>query len=117
MARKWIKTAFPGVRYREHPTRRYGIRLDRYFSIRYKLNGRDKEEGLGWSSAGIAAQKAVEKLAKLKEAQRTGEGCVTLAMTEQYSHLSPDKLRRAVKTLEASMDKAQGKIVQINDKR
>jgi len=43
----------------------------------------------------------------------------TLAMTERYSHLSPDKLRRAVKTLEAGMDtaKARGNVVRINGKQ
>jgi integrase len=43
----------------------------------------------------------------------------TLAMTERYSHLSPDRLRRAVKTLEAGMDAAKGlgKIVRINGKQ
>ena len=45
-------------------------------------------------------------------------GHSTLAMTERYSHLSPDKLRRAVKTLEAGMDaaKARGKVVKIGEK-
>ncbi len=79
MARQWVKTSFVGVRFREHETRKHGVRPDRYFSVRYKLDGKDKEEGLGWSSQGWTAQKAAEKLAKLKEAQRTGEGCVTLA--------------------------------------
>ena len=43
----------------------------------------------------------------------------TLAMTERYSHLSPDKLRRAIKTLEAGMDaaKAQDNLVRINGKQ
>ncbi len=43
----------------------------------------------------------------------------TLAMTERYSHLSPDKLRRAVKTLEAGMDKARakGKVLAIDGTR
>ncbi len=86
MSRKWIKTAFVGVRYREHESRRHGVRPDRYFSIRYKLDGRDKEEGLGWGSEGMTAQKAAEKLAKLKEAQRTGEGAVTLAEKRQLEH-------------------------------
>ena len=42
----------------------------------------------------------------------------TLAMTERYSHLSPDKLRRAVKTLEAGMDKARAskKVVRLGEK-
>ena len=34
-----------------------------------------------------------------------------LSMTERYSHLSPDKLRRAVKTLEAGIEKAAEKKV------
>ena len=85
MARNWIKTAFVGVRYREHDTRKHGVRPDRYFSVRYKLDGKDKEEGLGWSSQGWTAQKAAEKLAKLKEAQRTGEGAITLAEKRQQA--------------------------------
>ena len=83
MARHYIKTAFVGVRYREHETRKHGVRPDRYFFVRYKLDGKDKEEGLGWSSQGWTAQKAAEKLAKLKEAQRTGEGAITLAEKRQ----------------------------------
>ena len=76
---KWIKTQYPGVRYREHKTRRNGVRKDRYFSVRYKLDGKDREEGLGWASAGWTAEKAAGELAKIKEAQRTGSGLVTLA--------------------------------------
>jgi len=37
----------------------------------------------------------------------------TLAMTERYSHLAPDTLRRAVKTLEAGLKKSKGKVVTI----
>lgn len=76
---QWIKTNFPGIRYREHETRKNGIRKDRYFTVRYKLDGKDKEEGLGWSSQGWTAQKAAERLADLKQAQRTGEGATSLA--------------------------------------
>lgn len=75
----WTKSKFPGVRYREHPSRKHGVKPDRYFSIRYKLDGRDKEEALGWASMGWTEQKAAARLAELKEAQRTGNGFVTLA--------------------------------------
>ena len=40
MAYQWIKTSYPGIRYREHPTRKHGVQKDRYFAIRYKLGGR-----------------------------------------------------------------------------
>lgn len=76
---KWYKTAFPGVRYRVHPTRKHGVNADRYFTIRYRLDGKIREEGLGWASQGMTARKAANCLAKLIEARRTGEGAQTLA--------------------------------------
>lgn len=76
----WIKTSTTGVRYREHPTRKHGKKPDRYFSIRYKLDGRDREEGLGWgSSEEMTQQKAAEILTELKKNQRKGTGPRTLA--------------------------------------
>lgn len=79
MAAKWIKTNFPGVRYREHPTRKNGVRRDQYFTIRYKLAGKDREEGLGWASENWTAAKAYERLKELKENRKSGEGPQTLA--------------------------------------
>jgi integrase len=87
---KWKKTSFPGVRYREHPTRKHGVRRDQYFTIRYKINSgiknekgkdisRDKEEGLGWASENWTAAKAYEHLKELKENRKAGEGPQTLA--------------------------------------
>jgi len=82
---KWIKSKFPGVRYREHETRKHGVRFDRYYSVRYKLNGKDKEEALGWASQGWTEQKAVERLAELKQNHRTGEGAQTLQEKREKS--------------------------------
>jgi len=79
MAVKWVKTNFPGVRYRKHPTRKKGVNLDQYFTIRYKLNGKDKEEGLGWASENWTAAKAYQRLKELKENRKTGEGPQTMA--------------------------------------
>ena len=76
---KWIKATFPGVRYREHETRKHGVRRDQYFTIRYKLNGKDKEEGLGWASEDWTAAKAYDRLKELKENRKKGEGPQTLA--------------------------------------
>jgi integrase len=76
--RKWTKTRFPGVRYREHPTRKHGVSKDRYFSIRYQRDGKRIEEGLGWSSENWTAEKAAEELAALKRNARRGEGPTSL---------------------------------------
>jgi integrase len=66
MGTTWNGTKYPGVRYREHPTRKHGIRKDQYFAVRYQKDGKRQEEGLGWSSEGWSAQRAFEKLAGLK---------------------------------------------------
>ncbi|MBQ3564655.1 MAG: site-specific integrase [Alphaproteobacteria bacterium] len=85
MKQKKIKTKIPGVRYYEHPTRKYGVKFDRYYTIRYKLNGKDKEEALGWASEGWTELKAAKHLADLKQAQRIGEGAKTLAEGRKIS--------------------------------
>jgi len=75
---KWQKTRFPGVRFREHGKRRHGKMLDRYFSIRYQVDGKRREEGLGWMTEGWTAEKAADQLASLKRAGKTGEGPASL---------------------------------------
>lgn len=50
---QWKKTAQIGLRYYEHETRRHGKKKDRYYSIRFKVAGRDYTYGVGWLSDGI----------------------------------------------------------------
>ncbi len=73
------KTNFPGVRYREHPTRKHGVQRDRYFSIRYRLDSKAVEEGVGWASEGYTPTDVYELLAELKRNHKTGTGHRTLA--------------------------------------
>ncbi len=77
---KWI-TLEKGIRYREHHERKHGKKFDRYYVLRYSANGKMNQEALGWASDGITLEKARLKLAKLREAHRSGEGAQTL--TEQ----------------------------------
>ena len=79
MAVKWKSSKTPGVRYYLHASRKHGVRPDRYFAIRYQLDGRRREEGLGWSSQGWTETKAADELAKIREAARKGEGPTSLA--------------------------------------
>src|SRR5712671_4291141 len=77
MAGKWVTVA-PGIRARDHATRRHGVKLDRYFTLRFSVDGRQVEEALGWASEGWTRARAQEELGKLREAKRTGEGPATL---------------------------------------
>jgi integrase len=89
---KWIKTTFPGVRFREHPIRKNGVRRDQYFTIRYKLAGKDREEGLGWASEGWSAGKAYERLAELKTNQKAGQGPQTLSEKRDVEQEKREKI-------------------------
>lgn len=74
---KWKKSKFRGVRYYEHPTRKKGIRKDRYYSIRYQIEGRQYEEGVGWATDDITELKAVNIIQQIKEDYKAGKGIIT----------------------------------------
>ncbi|MDR1235907.1 MAG: site-specific integrase, partial [Holosporaceae bacterium] len=76
----------------------HGKQKDKYFYIRYKLNRKDKEEGLGWASEGWSEKKAGEILFKLKESSKTGEGARTLA--EKREQAQKQKEEEEAKTKE-----------------
>jgi integrase len=77
MAGKWLTIA-PGIRVRDHSTRKHGKRPDRYFTLRFSVDGQQVEEALGWASKGWTLARAQEELGKLREAKRTGKGPLTL---------------------------------------
>lgn len=67
MGEKYFPSKYTGVRYREHASRRNGIRKDRYFMIRYKFDGKTKNEGFGWESQGYTELKAFEAVCAIKQ--------------------------------------------------
>jgi integrase len=69
---EWLKSRFPGVRYREHETRFHGRIKDRYYQIRFTCNGFTNNDGLGWSSDKMTADKANEIRSKFKRNARLG---------------------------------------------
>ncbi|MFZ2632642.1 MAG: site-specific integrase [Desulfosalsimonadaceae bacterium] len=75
---KWLSSKYPGVRFWEHPDRKHGVNPDKYFAIRYYVDGKRLEEGLGWASQGWTAKKAADERGTLLKAQTTGEGARTL---------------------------------------
>lgn len=84
MAVKWINTQYPNVRYYEHGTRRTrNGQPDKYFAIRYYVNGRRKEEGIGWATEGWNPEKVHNLLSIIKEGIRTGKGPQSLAEQRQ----------------------------------
>lgn len=94
---EWIKSKkYPGVRYRLHPTRKDGVAPAKYVCIFYKLDGKMKQETIGWSdkewtevvpdgqggtvsvSHKINEKRAAAILSELQENQRLGKRPFTL---------------------------------------
>ncbi|MFZ2633871.1 MAG: site-specific integrase [Desulfosalsimonadaceae bacterium] len=97
---KWFKAKYPGIRFREHETRRHGVSKDKYFVIRYQLDGKTKTESLGWASEGWTEQKANETLSEIKKRIRTGENVRTLEEKRQVKQ----KERAAAITFQSFFD-------------
>jgi site-specific recombinase XerD len=93
MATKWIKTGYKGVRFREHKVRKHGVRKDRYFSIYYQLNGKQREEGIGWSSERWTAKGASIVLNELKKNHLTGDGPQSLKEKREIENAKRDEAR------------------------
>jgi integrase len=74
----WFTTKHKGLRYREHPTRKHGIRKDRFYQYRMMVDGRRVQESFGWMSEGWTENHCLVEIAKLKQARITGEGETTL---------------------------------------
>jgi integrase len=68
--------------------------------LRYKLDGKLKEEALGWASDGWNANQASQELAELKKNQRTGEGPRTLKEKRRIAR-EAEEAERAKKKEEA----------------
>jgi len=50
---QWIKTNHKGLRYYEHRERKHGKKFDRYYSIRFRIDKKLHDFGVGWLSEGI----------------------------------------------------------------
>lgn len=72
------KTVAKGVRVRVSKTKKHGVGFDRQYFIRYRVNGEQKEEPLGWASEGWNLERAITERGRLKDAHRIGQGPATL---------------------------------------
>ncbi len=82
MKTTWIQSnKWKGVRWRLHPTRKHGVQFDRYYALRYQVDGERHEEALGWASdaENWTEEKAALKLAELKKAIKSGTGPTRLS--------------------------------------
>jgi len=122
MAANWVTVA-PGIRAREHPTRKHGVRPDRYFTLRFSADGRQVEEKLGWASEGWTVKRAQEQLGKLREAHHTGRGAATLRErrrlereAERQAQEAEEQRQRLAKTVADLWDRYAKEVIAVENK-
>lgn len=97
MSEKWVTVA-RGVRVKIDPSRKHGKGYDRYFSIRYAVDGEIVTQGLGWASDGMTQEEAVSKrLAYTKAAKGMTDGPRTKAeeiQAEEQKKAEAERLKR-----------------------
>ena len=110
--KKWISTRFKGVRFYEHPTRKHGVKFDRYIAIHYQKDGKRIEEGIGWTSErdpedgkNWTAAKAALVLERLKGAARHGKKEAPTRISEQRER---ERERREAERRAEEQAKAEG---------
>jgi integrase len=63
---------YKNLYYKNHATRKHGVRYDRYFVFRYTLNGKRIKEAIGWESEGHKPNEFYNTFLMLKENRKTG---------------------------------------------
>ncbi len=108
---EWTKTKSLGVRYRLHKTRKHGVGYDRYYVIRYKINGKDKGEGVGWASEGWNEKKAAAVLAELRANQVSGTPPFTLEEKRQAEQNRRDAEARQARAEKDYVEQQENNII------
>jgi integrase len=73
------------------------VAFDRYYILTYKHDGKTRSEALGWASAGVTLDDAIDAMAEIKANKRTGVGPDTLA----------EKKTLALEAKQAEIDRLQ----------
>jgi len=79
---KWKPTGRSCVFYREHPTRKNGVKKDRQFLLRYTIDGKTLKGVFGWESDGGSLAHAELKVQEFKNNAKAGVGPISLAQEQ-----------------------------------
>ncbi|WP_419780221.1 tyrosine-type recombinase/integrase [Maridesulfovibrio sp.] len=111
-AGKFEASKYTGVRFRCHKTRRHGVQPDKYYVIRYKVNGRLREEGLGWASQGWSPAKAHKIRSEITANIKLGVGPQSL---EDFRAIKAEEERVKIVTQQARKIFSEAGEIYIND--
>jgi integrase len=92
---KWKKSKHPGLEYREHATRKHGIKKDKFYRYRIQIDGARIRESFGWMSEGWTQEKCLVEIARLKQNRITGTGPATLKEQRQIAEQEKTEQKRS----------------------
>lgn len=72
-------TGRKGVFYKEHETRKNGVKKDRLWVLRYTIKGKTRTEAFGWATEGLTEIDAEKKIAEFKANAKSGTGPASIA--------------------------------------
>lgn len=96
---KWVRES-KGLEYREHQKRKYGVRFDRYFRGRYKIDGKTITVVFGWESEKARPGResfrdaCMKQLLELKTNAREGRGPVSIREKRAIAKKQRDQERQ-----------------------
>lgn len=100
-------TGRKGVFYKEHLTRRHGVKRDRLLILRYTIAGKTFLETFGWTSEGKTELEAENKIIEFRANHRAGSGPLCLAderEIERRAATEEEAKRRQEITVEELID-------------
>lgn len=91
----WKKTKHKGIEYRDHATRKHGIKKDKFYRYHIQIDGERIRESFGWLSEGWTLEECLVEIARLKQNRITGKGPATLKEQREISGQEKAEQKRA----------------------
>jgi integrase len=114
---KWKKTKHKGLEYRDHATRKHGVKKDKFYRYRIQIGGERIRESFGWLSEGWTLDKCLVEIARLKQNRITGTGPATLKEQRQIAEQKKEEQKRAGITFAEVWDKYKAQAITDRGKR
>ncbi|PLY01753.1 MAG: hypothetical protein C0622_06630 [Desulfuromonas sp.] len=90
-------TGRKGIFFKEHETRRHGVKRDRLLILRYTIAGQTRTESFGWLSEGLTELDAERKLAAFRANAKKGSGPTSLTEERELKEQAELEAEEAAK--------------------
>jgi integrase len=104
-----------GLRYREHETRRYSDRKDRFYQYRHTVNGKRLYESFGWESEGQKMDHVLSMVEAIKQGKKKGTGPKSLEEIRKKAELDNLAEQMKIEQQQAEIEQQKKEAVTFNE--